>query len=158
MLWVIPDRLEVPASSYLWETPHLPAHYDCHSNGYFGYPSFSYYPLDFGLGSFKNGAGPYCQYDYVSEMGNPRKRSRMRTVFTENQTQNLERLFSVTDYPSAEMRDELAVKAGLSAETVRVWFKNRRARRKRQAVCKGNPSAHAKRARRDSPGNHNGFE
>ncbi|XP_052431429.1 homeobox expressed in ES cells 1-B-like [Carassius gibelio] len=64
-----------------------------------------------------------------------RQRSRIRTVFTENQTETLERLFAITDYPSAETRAELARNTGLSEETVRVWFKNRRARRKRQTTC-----------------------
>ncbi|XP_016375399.1 dharma [Sinocyclocheilus rhinocerous] len=64
-----------------------------------------------------------------------RQRSRIRTVFTENQTETLERLFAITDYPSAETREELAKNTGLSEETVRVWFKNRRARRKRQTTC-----------------------
>ncbi len=49
-----------------------------------------------------------------------RQRSRIRTVFTENQTETLERLFEITDYPSAETRAELAKNTGLSEETVRV--------------------------------------
>ncbi|XP_043115808.1 dharma [Puntigrus tetrazona] len=64
-----------------------------------------------------------------------RQRSRIRTVFTEHQTETLERLFAATDYPSSETRAELAKNTGLSEETVRVWFKNRRARRKRQTTC-----------------------
>uniref|UniRef100_A0A673IZ98 Dharma n=1 Tax=Sinocyclocheilus rhinocerous TaxID=307959 RepID=A0A673IZ98_9TELE len=64
-----------------------------------------------------------------------RQRSRIRTVFTDNQTEQLERLFAFTDYPSAETRAELAQNTGLSEETVQVWFKNRRARRKRQTTC-----------------------
>ncbi|CAL8354074.1 unnamed protein product [Lota lota] len=57
---------------------------------------------------------------------------RSRTVFTASQTQQLECLFHKTDYPAADARAELAVNSGLMEETVRVWFKNRRARRKRQ--------------------------
>ncbi|XP_005929484.1 dharma [Haplochromis burtoni] len=57
---------------------------------------------------------------------------RVRTVFTDSQIKQLEALFEITHYPSVETRAELARRTGLSEETVRVWFKNRRARRKRQ--------------------------
>ncbi|XP_018972073.1 homeobox expressed in ES cells 1-B-like [Cyprinus carpio] len=77
-----------------------------------------------------------------------RQRSRIRTVFTENQTETLERLFAITDYPSAETRAELARNTGLSEETVRVWFKNRRARRKRQTTC---PDKNTRSAPEDHP-------
>ncbi|XP_047451080.1 dharma [Mugil cephalus] len=60
-----------------------------------------------------------------------RQKSRMRTVFTDSQTKQLEALFELTDYPAVEARAEVARSTGLSEETVRVWFKNRRARRKR---------------------------
>ncbi|XP_041851057.1 dharma [Melanotaenia boesemani] len=61
-----------------------------------------------------------------------RQKARMRTVFTDSQIKQLEALFELTDYPAIEARAELARNAGLHEETVRVWFKNRRARRKRQ--------------------------
>uniref|UniRef100_H3C411 Dharma n=1 Tax=Tetraodon nigroviridis TaxID=99883 RepID=H3C411_TETNG len=61
-----------------------------------------------------------------------RQRVRVRTVFTDAQVRQLEALFDLTDYPPAEARAELARSSGLSEETVRVWFKNRRARRKQQ--------------------------
>ncbi|XP_071353417.1 dharma [Trachinotus anak] len=65
----------------------------------------------------------------------PRQRARMRTVFTGSQAAQLEALFELTDYPGPEARAAAASSTGLSEETVRVWFKNRRARRKRQ--CSG---------------------
>nr|XP_046246203.1 dharma [Scatophagus argus] len=68
----------------------------------------------------------------VSAQAQLRHKSRMRTVFTDSQTKRLEALFELTDYPAAEARAEVARSTGLSEETVRVWFKNRRARRKRQ--------------------------
>nr|ACI62769.1 dharma [Carassius auratus] len=77
-----------------------------------------------------------------------RQRSRIRTVFTDNLTEQLERLFAITDYPSAETRAELSKNTGLSEETVRVWFKNRRARRKRQTTC---PDRSTRRAPDDNP-------
>lgn len=44
----------------------------------------------------------------------------MRTVFTDSQTKQLEALFDLTDYPTAEARAEVARSTGLSEETVRV--------------------------------------
>ncbi|XP_034460646.1 dharma [Hippoglossus hippoglossus] len=62
----------------------------------------------------------------------PRQKARMRTVFTDTQTKHLEALFETSDYPAVEARAGVARSTGLSEETIRVWFKNRRARRKRQ--------------------------
>ncbi|KAM8902729.1 dharma [Spinachia spinachia] len=75
----------------------------------------------------------------VSAESHLRQKARMRTVFTDSQTKRLESLFEVTDYPATEARAEAARSTGLSEETVRVWFKNRRARRKRG--LKGKPSS-----------------
>ncbi|XP_037630444.1 dharma [Sebastes umbrosus] len=78
----------------------------------------------------------------------PRQKARMRTVFTDSQTKRLEALFELTDYPTVEVRAEVARSTGLSEETVRVWFKNRRARRKRQrsgSKVKSPPSAAAEK-------------
>lgn len=49
-----------------------------------------------------------------------RQKARMRTVFTDSQTKQLEALFDLTDYPTAEARAEVARSTGLSEETVRV--------------------------------------
>lgn len=49
-----------------------------------------------------------------------RQRNRIRTVFTESQVKQLDHLFNITDYPTAEARAQLARSAGLSEETVRV--------------------------------------
>ncbi|CAJ1066280.1 homeobox protein prophet of Pit-1-like [Xyrichtys novacula] len=68
----------------------------------------------------------------VSAQPQSRQKSRMRTVFTDSQAKQLETLFELTDYPTVEARAQVARLTGLSEETVRVWFKNRRARRKRQ--------------------------
>ncbi|KAK5868209.1 hypothetical protein PBY51_009244 [Eleginops maclovinus] len=61
-----------------------------------------------------------------------RQKTRMRTVFTNSQTKRLEALYEHTDYPAVDARAEVARSTGLSEETVRVWFKNRRARRRRR--------------------------
>lgn len=49
-----------------------------------------------------------------------RQKARIRTVFTDSQTQLLEALFEQTDYPAVEARAEVARVTGLSEETVRV--------------------------------------
>lgn len=65
----------------------------------------------------------------TSQSGGPiqcRAKARMRTVFTDCQTKQLEALFELTDYPGMELRAELAQNTGLSEETVRVsvqWFR-----------------------------------
>ncbi|KAM3616348.1 uncharacterized protein V6R79_016470 [Siganus canaliculatus] len=79
-----------------------------------------------GFHGYQQGGVPCAQAQLL------RQKPRMRTVFTDGQTKRLEALFALTDYPAVEARAELARSAGLSEETVRVWFKNRRARRKRQ--------------------------
>ncbi|KAJ3591273.1 hypothetical protein NHX12_009219 [Muraenolepis orangiensis] len=89
--------------------------------------------------------------------GVPVQRSRVRTVFTEEQSARLERLFGDTEYPLADARAALAASSGLAEETVRVWFKNRRARRKRQkmgagakAPLPGGPPGRPMRSRADT--------
>lgn len=64
--------------------------------------------------------GPLSDPVCCPHVANPRQRSRMRTVFTECQTKQLDHLFSLTDYPSVEARAQLARNTGLSEETVRV--------------------------------------
>ncbi|XP_069043768.1 dharma isoform X2 [Lepisosteus oculatus] len=93
----------------------------CHCGSYAGYGSWSYALPDSGAT-----AGPAD-----GDLGGKQRR-RWRTVFTRSQTEQLERVFGRADYPSPQEREELARRLGLSEEAVRVWFKNRRARKKRQ--------------------------
>ncbi|KAL4647446.1 homeobox protein MIXL1-like [Arapaima gigas] len=89
---------------------------------------------------------PHPENRYPPQMAEPRRRSssssssrsrsRSRTVFTESQTQQLELLFGRTEYPTPDEREELARSTGLPHEVIRVWFKNRRARRKNQNVLR----------------------
>ncbi|KAI7800471.1 dharma [Triplophysa rosa] len=89
-------------------------------------------------------AGMYscCGPNQCHQHAPQRQRNRVRTVFADHQTHQLERLFAVTDYPTVDARAELAKSTGLTEEIVRVWFKNRRARRKRQATRPGKSAKH----------------
>uniref|UniRef100_A0A4W4FW47 Ladybird homeobox 1b n=1 Tax=Electrophorus electricus TaxID=8005 RepID=A0A4W4FW47_ELEEL len=64
-------------------------------------------------------------------MGNPKKRRKSRTAFTNHQIYELEKRFLYQKYLSPVDRDQIAQQLGLTNAQVITWFQNRRAKLKR---------------------------
>ncbi|XP_070321986.1 arginine-fifty homeobox [Odocoileus virginianus] len=60
------------------------------------------------------------------------KKSHERTSFTHTQYKELEALFSCNMFPDKNLQRELALKLNLPESTVKIWFRNRRFKMKKQ--------------------------
>ncbi|XP_008260558.1 divergent paired-related homeobox-like [Oryctolagus cuniculus] len=72
---------------------------------------------------------------------------RKRTIFTDEQLEDLNILFTKNPYPDRELQVEVASKMNIDPTVVQVWFKNHRAKLKRAKCTQVPPPQEAQHQR-----------
>ena len=77
----------------------------------------------------------YPDWEPLSEEDGKKKRDT-RVIFSPEQICILEAHYEANAFPKADLREQIGEELGLTAKKVDVWFRNRRAKAKREGVQK----------------------
>lgn len=69
----------------------------------------------------------------MGDDGSKKKIKRVRTAFTEEQLEVLNKSFEIDSNPDGQDLERIAINAGLSKRVTQVWFQNSRARQKKHS-------------------------